>query len=594
MGDVIADLVASLRVDSSAFRAGLGQAHQQLLGFSASIGRVSTLASTALTGIAFGGVAAGIGAASVGVFKAVRGASDLTETLGKVGETFKGSSGVVIAAADEMAAKYGTVKKSFLDAASGIGLIAQGVGVAKDASATLGVELAKLGDDAGSFFNVSFEESLQKISSGLVGESEPLRKFGVVLNEAAVQQEALRLGLTKTTKNISEQAKVLARASLIKKGLATASGDRERTKDSPANRQREIAGRTTNALTDVGQAITPIWAELLNQVNSVGTALSGFVAANKASIKAWAQGVVGDIRGVIAGARELYGSFQEFLGSQSGALIREGLGGAFTWLRDTVTGVVSGIGSALETAGIAMRNWDAITQIAGIQIAQALTDVGSRFEWLQVAAGSFLNWFADNWKSIFADAFRVVLTYFGSFVDQIKGQFEQIKGFLSDPLHFEVDFSKFNPVSQFNKVVSDLSKVEFKTPPLVIPRLELDHAESDRQIAEITAGIGRREAERTARKRVSGGAPAAGPGGAAAATAEEAPAPKAPARKPEFTDLQTFAKNLQLGALGGKDKVAERTLSAAERTAKATEKLAEKMKPTAPGLRISDVVTGPA
>jgi hypothetical protein len=593
MGDVIADLVASLRVDSSAFRAGLGQAHQQLLGFSGSINRLLSRASAALTGIAFGGVVAGIGAATVGVFKAVQGASDLTETLGKVGETFKGSSGVVIAAADEMAAKYGTVKKSFLDAASGIGLIAQGVGVAKDASATLGVELAKLGDDAGSFFNVSFEESLQKISSGLVGESEPLRKFGVVLNEAAVQQEALRLGLTKTTKNISEQAKVLARASLIKKGLATASGDRERTKDSPANRQREIAGRTTNALTDVGQAVTPIWAELLNQVNSVGTALSGFVAENKASIKAWAQGVVGDIRGVIAGARDLYASFQEFLGSQSGQLLQSVT--SFNIYRDAFGVTFRDIGDWLETAGFAMRNWDAITQIAGIQIAQALTDVGARFEWLGTAAGAFLNWFSDNWKSIFRDAFTVVLTYFGSFVDILKGQFEQIKGFLSDPLHFEVDFSKFNPVAQFNKVVADLAKVEFKTPPLVIPRLELDHAESDRQIAEITAGIGQREAERAARKRVSGGAPAAAGAAAGAPAAAAEAVPKAPASKPEFTDLQTFAKNLQLGALSGKDDVARKTLSAAERTARATEKLVEQKKnPGGTGLRISDIVTGPA
>jgi hypothetical protein len=513
---VLARLTAPIEADISGLRRGLGQARGLLEGFSGSINRVSSLASTALAGIAVGGLTAGIGAVTVGLYKGVQGASDLTETLGKVGVTFGPSAGVVTAAADEMAAKFGTVKQSFLDAASGIGLIAQGSGLTRKAAADLSVELARLGDDAASFFNVSSEDALAKIKSGLVGESEPLRAFGVLLSEAAVGQEALRLGLTGTTKELSEQAKVLARASLIKKGLAPAQGDRARTQGSSANRQREIAGRTTNALTEAGLAIAPIWSELLNQVNSVGVALGGFFSENKASISAWAQGVVGDIRGVIAGAKDLANSFGEFLGSQSGQSIREGVGAAFTWLKETVVGVLGGIGSALETAGFALRNWDAIARIAGIQAGQALTDVGARFGWLQVAAGSFLNWFSDNWKSIFADALRVVLTYFGSFMDQIRGQFEQIKGFLSDPLHFQVDFSKFDPVAQFNKVVDDLSKVEFKTSPLVIPRLELDHAATDRQIAEITAGIGRREADRAARK---GAAPteAAGPGAAPAA-----------------------------------------------------------------------------
>jgi hypothetical protein len=569
VGDVIADLKATLTVDSGRFRAGLGQAHQQLLGFSNSISRVSSLASAALASIAVGGLAAGTAAIGAGLFKSVQGASNLTETLGKVGETFGGSAGVVTAAADDMAARYGTVKASFLDAASGIGLIAQGVGVAKDASAGLGVELAKLGDDAASFFNVSFEESLQKISSGLVGESEPLRKFGVVLNEAAVQQEALRLGLAKTSKEISEQAKILARASLIKKGLATASGDRERTKDSPANRQREIGGRTTNALTDLGQAVTPIWAELLNQVNAVGSALGGFVTRNKGEIASWAQGVVADIRGIIAGARDLGASFQEFLGSKSGALIREGVGGTFTWLRDTVTSVVGGIGDALDTAGIAMRNWDSISEIAGLQINQTFQDVGTTVEWLGTVFGSFLDWFGTNWQSIFADALTVTLSLFQSFGDVLKGQFEQIKGFLSDPLHFEIDWSKFNPVETFKKVVDDLSKVELKTPPLEIPKLVLDHSESDRQIADITGEIGRREGERAAAKSREG---KVAPADAAKGKAKEADsaAPIAAAAKPQFQDLQSFAKSLQLGALGGK--------GPAERTAKATEDAHKELK----------------
>jgi hypothetical protein len=236
-----------------------------------------------------------------------------------------------------------------------------------------------------------------------------------------------------------------------------------------------------------------------------------------------------------------------------------------------VVGVLRGIGSALETAGLAMRNWDSITQIAGIQINQTLSDIGATFQWLETVAGAFLDWFRDNWKSIFADALTVTLTLFQSYGDILKGQFDQIKGFLSDPLHFEVDFSKFNPVDQFKKVVADLSKVELKTLPLVTPKLEFDHREADWQIADITQEIVRREAARP--KRDPGQAAA---DQSAAAKEEDQPGPSVPAApKAQFLDLQTFAKSLQLGALSGKDQVADRTAKATEGTRDEMKRLSE-------------------
>jgi hypothetical protein len=559
---ILGSLVFDLQVNARPFDAGLNLARRQLGGFNSSLVRVSSLASSALSGIAFGAVAAGTAAVGAGLFKAISSASNLGETVSKVNEVFGAQAGVVTSAADDMAAKYGTVKQSFLDAASGIGLIAKGSGLGEKAAADLGVELARLGDDASSFYNSNFDEALQKIRSGLVGEAEPLRAYGVLLSETAVQAEALRLGLAKTAKGITESAKVQARASLIRKGLSTAQGDRERTKDSPANRQREIAGRTTNALTDVGTAVQPIWKELLAQVNVVGQGIGDFVTRNKGKIADWAKGVVADIRAVIAGAKDLYGSFQVFLGTQSGALIRGGVGDGLTWLRATAIDV-------FDTVGFAMRNWDAIAQIAGIQIVQVFQDVGTTIGWMGTVVGTFVNWFAENWTSILGDALTLSLSLFSSWGNMVKGQFEQIKGFLSDPLHFEIDWSKFNPVANFRRIVDDLGKVKLRTAPLVIPGLELDHRESDRQIAGINEGVAERErkhAEEVARRNKGG-----------AETEEdkkkkkgeeEAAAAKAAGSKNVFADAPSWIKSLQQGALSGMD---QKQVAATTGNTKATE-----------------------
>ncbi|MCV6900945.1 hypothetical protein OE165_28330, partial [Escherichia coli] len=79
-------------------------------------------------------------------------------------------------------------------------------------------------DDASSFYNVPLESALEKIRSGLVGEAEPLRAFGVLLSEAAVKQQALAMGVRPVNGELSEQEKVMARVELITKGLNKAQG----------------------------------------------------------------------------------------------------------------------------------------------------------------------------------------------------------------------------------------------------------------------------------------------------------------------------------------------------------------------------------
>lgn len=264
-------------------------------------------------------VGAGVAATAFGV-KAVLSASDLAETMSKVGVVFGDQQKIVTNFANQMAKDFGTPKREILDAASSIGLIGKASGLSQGDAAKMSTQLAKMAADASSFYNVPLPEALQAIQSGLVGEAEPMRRFGVLLNAQAVDAEAARLGLQKVNGAYTEGAKAQARASLIMAGMTDASGDLERTQGSLANRIKELKGRAANFAADVGTKLLPVVLSAMD----IFERWSGVISAKVAPV----------IKEVGGGLRALFAAFKD--------------GG------DDVTS--SGLAGTFEKIGIAARN----------------------------------------------------------------------------------------------------------------------------------------------------------------------------------------------------------------------------------------------
>lgn len=272
---------------------------------------ITTNDKQALTGIgrvqgAFAGLGSKLlalgGTIGAGMFlqKAITGASSLNETLSKTGVVFGGSAKQVIAQAESMSRSFGLGRTEMLNAASVFGLMAKGAGMDQDAAAGFSNQLVKLAADASSFYEVPLDVALQKIRAGLSGESEPLREFGVFLSDAAVKAEAARLGLGGLRGELTEGEKILARQSLITKGLSDANGDLTRTADSAANQMKKAAGMVTRFQEDLGQALLPAFVTMLQSATEGMSALSQGFQDNKASVAAWA-GYVGGAIGGVAG-----------------------------------------------------------------------------------------------------------------------------------------------------------------------------------------------------------------------------------------------------------------------------------------------------
>jgi hypothetical protein len=140
---------------------------------------------------------AGLGLLAVGAKKAVDAASDLNEQVNKTSAVFKGSAPAIVKWSETAATSMGMSERQALEATGTFGNMLVPMGIARKEAAGMSQRMVQLASDMSSFNNASPEDTLEAIRAGLAGEAEPLRRFGVFLSAARVQQEALSMGFGK-------------------------------------------------------------------------------------------------------------------------------------------------------------------------------------------------------------------------------------------------------------------------------------------------------------------------------------------------------------------------------------------------------------
>lgn len=151
--------------------------------------------------------------------------------------------------------------------------IITGFGVASDKAYLMSKNLTQLGYDISSFFNISFEDAMQKLQSGIAGELEPLRRLGYDLSVARLQEEALALGIEKKVSAMTQAEKSQLRYYAIMTQVTTAQGDMARTLNAPANQLRVLQAQVTQCARALGNIFIPA----LNAVLPYAIALAKIV-----------------------------------------------------------------------------------------------------------------------------------------------------------------------------------------------------------------------------------------------------------------------------------------------------------------------------
>lgn len=266
MAITLGDAYVKIKTDDSDFNQGLKSAENKVKSWA---GRVGGFLSNAFS-FAVGGVMLhGIDSAVDGLKGMVQQASDAEEMMGKFSVVFGDYAHSTANDLDAMARAMGRSKFELRGFAATFQDTFVPLGFARDDATELSKKLTELTVDVSSFNNSLEADVSRDFQSALVGNHETVRKYGIVITQAALDQELLNMGIAEGAKNASEQDKVMARLNLIMKGTADAQGDAVRTSGSWANQVRALKSAWTDFVTEVGMKVLPIITPLLGRLTEM-------------------------------------------------------------------------------------------------------------------------------------------------------------------------------------------------------------------------------------------------------------------------------------------------------------------------------------
>ena len=260
--------LSSLKTATSGGASGLSGASKQLRSFNSALNNMQNNTKSGKLGGVFQalkktGALVGIRALRVEISKAITESNSYQEDL----NLFTASMGQYAKEAQEYAENVGEIMgidpAKWMRNQGVFNTLLSGFGSVADRSYLMSKNLTQLGYDISSFFNISVEDAMQKLQSGISGELEPLRRLGYDLSQAKLEQTALTLGIEKSVSAMTQAEKAELRYYAIMTQVTTAQGDMARSLEAPANQLRIFQAQLTQASRAIGNIFIPILQKIL-------------------------------------------------------------------------------------------------------------------------------------------------------------------------------------------------------------------------------------------------------------------------------------------------------------------------------------------
>jgi len=200
---------------------------------------------------------------------AVNSASDLREEINKSQAVFGDASKGIIEWSKGTAKALGISRVAALEATGTMGNMLLAFGVGQKQAAGMSKELVTLAADMASFNNATVEDTIFAIGAAMRGETEPIRKYGVSLNDANLKQEALSMGLYNGKGALGANAKALAAYNAILNQTKIQQGDSAKTANELAGSKRRLQAQFEDLKTEIGAALLPAFGELIKALSSI-------------------------------------------------------------------------------------------------------------------------------------------------------------------------------------------------------------------------------------------------------------------------------------------------------------------------------------
>lgn len=444
----LGDAILFLKTKNDGLKQGLDEGEKQVSGWGGRLGGVMTGISQGIGQAAFGLVQRGAGAAVGFITESIAAASDLNETVSKIGVVFGDSAEDMLKWGENSATALGMSKNAALGAAGTYGNLFVSMGFAKDEAADMSKGLVELAADLASFNNMDPTVVLEKLRAGLTGETEPLKELGVNLSAAAVEAKALSMGLAqadvdmtkvngatialseaqakaaevlqkygaeskeyeKAQQKVAEAEDKLAKAmggskveltaaakaqatyALILEQTKTAQGDFARTSEGLANQQRIQKAEWEDLKAAMGDAFLPVQLEVTKALNEL---LQTVLPPLADLIK---NDVVPAVQSIVDWFKNLSPE------TQSTALWVLGLTAAFLAAVPAITAVVTVVGLLLNPIGAVLavigllavawsQNWLGIRE----QTANAIALIQGNFDVFKTSIGQIWESLKEFW-----------------------------------------------------------------------------------------------------------------------------------------------------------------------------------------------------
>ena len=320
-----------------------------------------------------GGAALGAGALTAGLAgvagMAVKAASNFEETTNLVQTGFGSASVEVEAWAKTTAQAMGRSQQQMRDFAGGLQVMLAPMVGSQTQAAGMSKEFSKLAVDMGSFYNVLDKDALVALKSGLTGEVEPLKRFGIVMTEAQLNAFSLSKGVKKTVQQMSEAEKVQLRYNFVISRSSLVMGDAEKTSASFANQMKRMQSNAEDLAVTIGEPLRKALAAVLLHVNSLlaaFTQMDPWMAETIAKSLALAIAIGGIITATLTAAAAM--------AALSAALPMISAG--FGLMMTAVLPIIVIIGSLVVIVGLLREVWIAVADDVKAAISSMATSAG--------------------------------------------------------------------------------------------------------------------------------------------------------------------------------------------------------------------------
>lgn len=351
-------------------------------------------------------------------------ASDMTENVNKVDVAFGKNAKEVRQWGNSTLKTFGVAKVEALNMVALYGDMSTSMGLSTATASKMSTELVGLAADMASFKNIRIDVAKTALAGVFTGETESLKRLGIVMTQANLQQYALSQGITTNIKDMSQAQKVNLRYNYVLSVTKNAQGDFARTSGSAANQMRLMTESLKELAANFGSLIIPAFTSIITKVNK----LIQFIGSLDDS---WKKVII--TSGLVLAA----------IGPLSYALLSlikamRIILALMAGIDLPVTLVVAGLAAISAGAIYLWKNWEAVKERI------------SDWSWWRKVLVNMLDklvWFVAQIADYFNSLLNVILKPFGiampSAVKAIEPFRQKIMGMVGDTKEYEHEFGSF-------------------------------------------------------------------------------------------------------------------------------------------------------